>query len=139
MWCDVLQYCTFLYTVLLVDCYTYLCFECVWLFALILYSYQTLLLLLSFLTWPSVGVRLLFSLLMINLFTCNFTSVLYNSFINLAVIMWPLMLFKNWSLSLLSMSLYLYSVTFTLSLPIHSSADSSECLTSLQHYSNNII
>ena len=47
--------------------------------------------------------------------------------------------FMNCSLSLLSHSLYLNFVVLTLSLPIHSSADSPEFLRSLPHCNGNII
>ena len=54
-------------------------------------------------------------------------------------VVWSLIPFVNCSFSLLSSSLYLHSVPLTLSLPIYSSAYSSDCFVSLQYCSDNII
>ena len=70
----------------------------------------------------------------------NFTSVLYvSSFMISTVVIWSLIPFMNCSFGLLSISLYLSFVVLTLSLPIHSSTDSFESLTSSQYCCDNIV
>ena len=64
--------------------------------------------------------------LVISLVSCIIASCFNIS----AVSVWLLMPFMNCSSSLLSISLYLYFVAFTISLLFHSFAHSSDCLTS---------
>ena len=76
--------------------------------------------------------------------TCSFVVspvpfITVSSFIISAVIEWSLMLFINCSLCLLSISLYLHSMALALSLPIHCSPDSSDCIISLHYCSDNVI